>query len=194
MADFGQRSCELHSGGATANDHKVERRDRFPSGYLALGEFESQQHTAANFQGIFNSFEAGSERLPVFVSEIGMARPGGHDHVVIGNFAVRSLDPAAVEVESGDFRHKNFYIFVRRKNRANGRRDFSGRETGGRDLVEQWLESMVILTVNDCDLRLRVRQGFRGVEASETGAHDYYTRLCPAVRIALDLAVQTHTL
>ena len=66
-----------------------------PAAAVAFGEFEGQQHAAANFERIFNGLEAGSEWFPFVVAEVGVAGARGDDQVIIGNFGVRGFDGAA---------------------------------------------------------------------------------------------------
>ena len=116
-----------------------------PVSGLPLRQFKSEQHAAANFERVFNGLQAGSERLPVVVSEVGVARARGDDEVVVRNLGVRGLHDAAVEVESGDFRHEHFDILVRAKNGADRRGDLSRGKPGSGYLIEQRLKGVEIL-------------------------------------------------
>ena len=51
--------------------------------HVALGEFEGKQHPAADFDSVFNAFEAGSERRPFILSKVGVSGAGGKDEVVV---------------------------------------------------------------------------------------------------------------
>src|ERR1700746_157695 len=82
-ADLGQRACQFNARGSSADNDKVDRCIGFSRSYLALREFEGQQHAPADFKGVFNRFESGSEYLPIFMSEVRMGRARGHDQVVI---------------------------------------------------------------------------------------------------------------
>src|ERR1700730_12933173 len=76
-ADFGESSSEFDSGGSAADDHEVQRLTAFAGGGAAFGEFKGKQDAAADFEGVFDSFEAGRERLPFIMSEVSMAGAGG---------------------------------------------------------------------------------------------------------------------
>ena len=71
-------------GGSAADDDEIERRVPALLQHLALGQFEGQQHAAANLGGVFDGFEAGRERLPLIVAEIGVRGAGGEHEVVVG--------------------------------------------------------------------------------------------------------------
>src|SRR5271168_2279071 len=106
MADFSQRSCKFHAGGSTAYYNKVKWGGDCSRGHLAFGQFKGQQHAAANFEGILNRLEAGGERFPVLVTEVGVTGSGRDDQIIVGNIAFRRFDFAAVEIESGNLRHE----------------------------------------------------------------------------------------
>src|SRR5579863_4436954 len=139
-ADFGQSPREFHSSGPGADDYKIEWRRGRAGSHLALGQFKREQHAAADFESIFDGFEAGGKRLPVLVTEVSVARARSNDQVVIGNLAVWRLYHAALEIESSNLIHQDFDILVRRKNRANGRGDCSRLKAGGRHLIKQRLK------------------------------------------------------
>lgn len=48
----------------------------------------------------------------------------------------------------------------------------AGEEGGGCDLIEEWLEQMVIAPVDYGDPHLAARQGLRTGQAAEAGSHD----------------------
>src|SRR5258708_5743122 len=78
-ANFGQRSRELNPGGSGSHHYKVEGRTRLARGSLTFGQFEGEEHAAANFECILNCLKSWSGWLPFVVSEIGVARAGGDD-------------------------------------------------------------------------------------------------------------------
>src|SRR5207253_1804893 len=55
---------------------------------------------------------------------------------------------------------------------ADGRGDGRGRQAGGRDLIEQRREKMVVGAVDHGDLRGRLAQRLRGPEARESATED----------------------
>ena len=58
---------------------------------------------------------------------------------------------------------------------ADGGGNFAGRQAGGRDLVEQRLKSMVVLTVHDRDLNGKAGKLLGGVESAEAGPHNHHS-------------------
>jgi len=82
-----------------------------------------------------------------------------------------------LEVESRDLFHEDFDVFVTAQNRTNGRGNFAGGKSCGRNLIEQRLKGVVILAIDDRDLDRGVSQTLRGIQAAEAGAHDHNARL-----------------
>src|ERR1700693_5856570 len=84
-ADFGEGSGEFDSGGACAYDHEVQRIVTFAGSGTPFGEFEGEQNAAADFERVLDGLEAGRERLPLVVAEVGVAGAGGDNERVVGN-------------------------------------------------------------------------------------------------------------
>ena len=63
-------------------------------------------------------------------------------------------------------------VFVFAENAANGRRDIGRRKSGGRDLVEQRLEKMIVRAVDHRHPDRLVAEMLRRFQAAEAGADD----------------------
>jgi hypothetical protein len=172
LRDEWNRPGQFDASRTAADNYEVQRTSRASPGDLALCQFEGEQNAPADFERIFNGLQAGRERLPIVMSEVGVARARGYDQVVIGNIALRGLDAPALEIESGNFCQENFDVLAPAKNRTDRRGDFSRRETGSCHLIQKRLERMVILAIDDRDLNRCFSQYARGIEATEAGADD----------------------
>ena len=51
--------------------------------HLALCQFKSQQHLAADFSSVFDGLQAGGERSPLVLAEVRMGCTGGEDEIVV---------------------------------------------------------------------------------------------------------------
>ena len=71
--------------------------------FLALGQFEGQQNTAADFQRVFNRLQTGRQRLPFFVTKISVGRPGGDDQIVVVEDLLLRYDPLLLQFEIDHF-------------------------------------------------------------------------------------------
>jgi hypothetical protein len=69
LGDVGDGAGEFDAGGAAADDDEVEGWVPAVLDHLALGQFEGEQHAAADFRGVFDGFEAGSERRPLVLAK-----------------------------------------------------------------------------------------------------------------------------
>lgn len=54
VGDFGEGSGKFDTGGTASDHHELQRRSAVASGSLTLGQFEGQENTAADFEGVFN--------------------------------------------------------------------------------------------------------------------------------------------
>jgi hypothetical protein len=91
--------------------------------------------------GVFQRLQAGRERLPFVMAEIGMPRPGGEHQRVIGQrVAVLEQHALAAAIDAGDGGEQGRHVGPVAEEITDRPGDFRGRERGGRDLVEQRLE------------------------------------------------------
>lgn len=174
MGNLSERSCQLDSGRAAADYHEIQGFISRAGEGLAFGEFEGEQNAASNLEGIFNRLEAGRQRFPGVVAEIGVHGSGGDDQVVVGQFLLGSLHDAAIEVETLDFFEQANDVVLPAENGTDGRSDFGRGKSAGCDLVEQGLKGMVVFAVDDRDGKGATREGAGGIEAAEASSHDDY--------------------
>ena len=104
--------------------------------------------------------EPGREALPLVVAEVRVGRAGGDDQVVVGELAVGRAAPVVrrgrTPVASAS---STVVFFCFAQDRAERIGDVARVERGGRDLVEQRLEQMVVAPVDQRDLHRRVLRG-----------------------------------
>ena len=84
LRQFGDGAGELDAGRAGADDDEGQQRRAPLRIGLALGAFERDQDAPPQRGGVFQRFQAGRERLPFVMAEIGVPRAGGEDQRVIG--------------------------------------------------------------------------------------------------------------
>ena len=90
--DVADGAGEFDAGGATADDDEIERRVGAGFEHFALGELKGKQNSAANLDGVFDGLQAGGERFPLVVAEVGVGGAGGQHEVVIRNFGAAAED------------------------------------------------------------------------------------------------------
>ena len=122
------------------------------------------------------------QSLDARVAEVlGRAAARQHQHVPGEPLSVRRLDVAGRGVDRDDFAEPEARVRDRPQDRPNGMRDVLRREAGGRDLIEQRQERVVVLAIQDLHVDGRVGERARDGEAAEARAdHDH--ALARAVR------------
>ena len=177
LSDVADGAGQFDASGTTADDYEVERRVPALLKHLALGELEGQQHAAANLDRVFNGFEAGRERFPFVVAEVGVGGAGGQDEIVVVEAcAAGERDLARGGVDGDDFIHEDLRVVLAAQDGADGLGDVGRREHRQRDLVEQRLEGVVIAAIDYGDVDWQVREPLGGVKAGKAGADDDHTR------------------
>ena len=76
------------------------------------------------------------------------------------------------DVDAGDGGKQHRHVALPAEDAADRRGDVRGRQTGGRHLVEQRLEQMVVVAIDDGHLEAGVGQPLGRRQAREAGADD----------------------
>jgi hypothetical protein len=77
---------QLHAGRASANDDDGQVFHSLGFARCHLGALEGGKKAITNFQGILDGLQPWRARLPFVVPEVGVARSGGEDQVVVREF------------------------------------------------------------------------------------------------------------
>ncbi len=91
------------------------------------------------------------------------------------------MNNAALKIESSYLGHQHLDVLVAPEYRANWGRDLARRKSGGRHLIKQRLEGVMILAIDQGDRRRLARQSLRRVQAAKTGSDNHYPRRWLAV-------------
>ena len=110
------------------------------------------------------------------MTEISMGRTRGDDEEVVVERMIFCDHSFLIELKVDDFFEQDLYVVSASQDRTNGSGDLAGRESGGRDLVEQRLKGMVVPAVDEGDLNVRRGEAAGSGQSSETSAHDYDAR------------------
>src|SRR5579883_1052999 len=115
------------------------------------------------------------------MSEIVVMNPGGEDQIVIMQAAIRRLYQLFLSVQTDDFIHEHFDVFLPSKNRSDRSGNFIGRKQARCDLVEHWPEQVVVVLVENGDLNGCMSEPTGRVQSSEASTDDDHARR-PGVR------------
>jgi hypothetical protein len=76
------------------------------------------------------------------------------------------------------FTQKNFNVLRSAKDEPQWSRDLARRQNSGRYLVQQWLKSVVVFSIDQDDVDIFVREGFGRAESAKPSAdnHDPLSR------------------
>jgi hypothetical protein len=106
------------------------------------------------------------------VAEVGVAGAGREDQEVVVELAVREPDAAPIGVDADDVGEQDSGVALVAEDRPDRIRDVSGRERGGRDLVEQRLKEVMVAPVDHGHADGRVGEPSRRRQPPEPGADD----------------------
>ena len=138
--------------------------------------------------GVFQRLQARRERLPLVMAEIGVTRAGGENQRVVGHgVAVIEQHALGRGVDAADGGKQRRHLRAVAQEIADRPGDLGGRQRGGRDLVEQRLEQMMVAAVDQRDLRPARRQGRRRLPARRNRR-----RRSPRDGVLLALSVMVH--
>src|ERR1700756_4904864 len=111
--------------------------------------------------------------------EIRLSRARGHDQTVIRDLAEKpdrvDRHSACDGIDTDDLAEYYVRVPLVPEDVTDRRRDVAFREDPRCKLVEQWLEQVMICTVDDSNLDIGALQCPRGKESAETTANDHYT-------------------
>ena len=138
---------------------------------------EGEKDAVADVEGILEGLEAGRERRPLVVAEVGVGGPRGEHEEVVAELAVGQHAAAGPRGRpppprpAGRGRSPGA-----RRMRRMGEAISAGRQARGRDLVEQRLEEVMIAAVQENHRHGLPAQAPRGAEAREATPHDHHLR------------------
>ena len=172
LGDVADGAGQLDAGGPAADDDEVERRVPAVLDHLPLGQLEGQQDAAANLDGVFDGFEAGSERRPLVVAEVGVGGAGGEDEVVVRELGAAEprVTWRAADVDADDLVHEHLGVLLVAQDGADGLGDVGRREHGQGHLVEERLKDVVVAAVDDRDVDGEPCEAVGGVDAGKAAA------------------------
>ena len=133
---FHDGAGELDAGRPGADDDEGQERRAPLRIALALGAFEGHQNPPPQRGGVLQRFQPGRERLPLVVTEIGVARAGGeHERVVGDRIAVieQHLFGRSIHAAHGGKQRRGVAPVAQQMPDRPG--DLGGGERGGRDLI-----------------------------------------------------------
>src|SRR5262249_13697871 len=130
-----------------------------------------------DLQRVLEALEPGREDFPVLVAEVRVAGACRQDERVVSDLAPVERETPRGEIHLLDFGQEDRDVPRAAQDRPQRGRDVRGIQRGGRPLVEERLEQMVVAAVEQRDPHGLPRERARRVEAAEAAAHHHYMGL-----------------
>src|SRR5699024_1996408 len=169
-----QLTSQLHTGRAGTDDHEVQQAAALLRIGGDLGALEGAGDAGTDLQGIVDGLHARRELSEVVVTEVGLCGARSQDQGVVvddGFLAAQIRGHAlAVDVDVADLALDHADVLVVRHQLADGRCDLTLRQDTGRDLVQQWLEQVVVGAVDDSDRDVLALELLCREQTAETAA------------------------
>ncbi len=148
--------------------------------FAALCGFEREQHALADSDRVAEILHAVREAGPVpFAAEVvGLRAHRDHQRVVGQRSAVSEQETSPIQVDPLRLGEDDAGVLLFGEHRANGRRDRARRETGGRHLIEQRLEEVMILPIDHREFDVGPRELPRRLQTAETTPDDHHLLAC----------------
>ena len=170
--EFDNGAGKLDARRAGADDDEGEQHCLPLRIALAFGLFESQQDAASDRRGVLERLQPRREGLPVVMAEIGVTRAGGeHQRIVGKGGTVLQQDAPRSGIDADGRGQKRRDVRAAAQQMPDRPCDFRRGKRGGRHLIEQRLEQMMVALVDDSDADRRPCQTVDGFQTAETGSH-----------------------
>jgi hypothetical protein len=166
-SELGDGACELDPGRPGADDDEAQQPIAVRRVGLHLRRFECAEDSPPDLRRVVDRLQSGRVRTPVVVAEVRMRRARRDDEVIERQRATPNLDDAARRVDTRDFTEQHRRVALPAEDPADRPRDIRRRQARGGDLIEQRLEQVVVVPVDDRDVRGCARERLRGEQAAE---------------------------
>jgi hypothetical protein len=170
------RSPAATTGRTRADQHESEEATTVFFRPRSFGEFQAKQDLAANGDGLFERLETVCAPRPLVITEVTRFGARCDDEVIVREYLPCGLNGAAFGIDADDFIKDDVDIPTASRDSPKRRGDVRGRESTGRDLIQQRLEQVVIVSVNPGDADRLIAQATHSGEPAEPTAENYHTR------------------
>ena len=168
---------DLDAGRARADDD-----DRQPVSSLGgvgrgLGHLERAEDAAPELERVVDRLHARRMQRELVVAEVRLPGAGGDDQAVVRDLEVvtgerRRVHDPAIQVEAGHLGELDAHVLRPAQDVPQRRRDLTGREDAGRDLVQQRLEQVVVAAVDQRDVDRQLSEEAARRQPAEAAADD----------------------
>ena len=112
------------------------------------GRCKGTADATAQFCRVLNVLETGGEWRPFIMAEIGVGRAGGEHEIIEGDWTLAGAQDLTFAIDAFDTGHQHGEVVLSRQHVAYRPCNVRGRQDRGRDLIQQRLETVIIVLVD----------------------------------------------
>jgi len=140
------RAGELHPRWPAADDDEGKPPATFFGIIAVLRLFKREQKPTADIGRVLEPLQARSKGRPIVAAEITVPCAGRQHQVVVANAGLTEQHLPRCGGNARNAAEDNPYVRLLAEHAADRSRDVGRRQTGRCDLIEQWLEEMVVFS------------------------------------------------
>src|SRR5689334_18175650 len=110
------------------------------------------------------------------MTEVGIAAAGSDNQIVVLQLSILEENFAGCRIDADDIAEQDGGIFLRRQHSSNRLGNISSTQRSRCHLEKQWLEQMMVASVNHGYLEGQPSELSRRAQSPETGADNYHLR------------------
>ena len=170
---LGDDAGKLDAGRSSADDREGQQSVADRGIAFQLGLLEGQQNAAADRRCVLQRLQPRRHRFPFVMPEIGMRRTGGqHQRVICYRLAALQCHHMCLAVDADDLRQQRRYLRPIAEKASDRPSDLGRGEQGGRNLIEQGLEQMMVTPVDQRDANRSSLEIVDELQAAKTAPDD----------------------
>src|SRR5262249_32738129 len=152
---------QLHAGGTATDDDERQQLGMVLGDERMLASLERSQDLVAELNGVAEGFQARGVRCVFVMPKVAVASSGRENEVVVGYGNRSTVHEAQLlrNIRSGDCALQHGRIGLPVQHVAERGRDVLGSQYRGGDLVQEWLEDVVVGLVDEEHMGRSLLQG-----------------------------------
>src|ERR1700730_11994784 len=180
---------QFHPSGATADNNERQMRGTVGWVLLDFGALEGQQQPRAYPRRVLHRLHTGRRARPVRMTEVVIDRTRREHEVVVRHLLTAHVDAVFRQRNTIHLTQHDKRVRLIAQNRPDGLCDVRRAERRARHLIKQWLEKVVVVTVNYHSFQRRSLQRLSAEQTSTPADDDdHATWLCHLIHHCLPLS------
>ena len=176
LDELGNSAGFLDARRATANDDERQHATAFFRILALIGTLEHMQDMVADVESLLQRLHAVGVFFNALHTEEVRRGTGRKNEIVIRDLPMVRLDDLASLVYALSFCHEEFHVVVLAEERTDWISNLIRGKDGSRNLIEQRLEQMEVVTIDDCHIHILLSKEFCSLDAAKACTNDYDSR------------------